>query len=116
MVVLCPGEKLAALTVTDKATLQAIWKVSQPSDAKQFGGPITLNDPQGFAKVEVSMGSAVPEAIDATAELVDGLQFGSAFGVDDVPETLTGTNDVIDADDKRVTEDEFREQVHDEYC
>lgn len=36
--------------------------------------------------------------------------------LDEVPKELAGTDQVIDGDEQRVSEEEFREQVTDEYC
>ncbi|NAS24186.1 hypothetical protein GT755_21135 [Herbidospora sp. NEAU-GS84] len=113
VVALCPGERIASVTVSDWMTSTPVWRVSRPSGP---GDRITVGDSRGFATVDIPMTTPLPEIFNVSVGLTDGLGFGSASTVEEIGRAGARMGVFMDADGNTVTEDEFRERVAGEYC
>ncbi|WP_030451013.1 hypothetical protein [Herbidospora cretacea] len=113
VVALCPGERIASVTVSDWMTQTPVWRVSRPSGA---GDRITVGDARGFATVDIPMTGPLPETFDVSVDLTDGRGFGSASSIEEMGRVGARMGVIMDADLNTVTEDEFREQVAGDYC
>lgn len=116
LLVLCSDERVASVEVANNVSFHPIWRVSQPKDELAQGGQVILGDSTGFSVVELPLTSPIPFNIDVTVGLESGRRFGSAFIPDEIPPGIAGTNSVVNAMEKVVSEDEFREDVEGEYC
>lgn len=116
IVPLCEGEEISSLGVEEHQTERPIWKVSQPLHPKERSGEITLGDARGFGKQEIPLQLPLPPNISVTVRLTDDLLIGSGFLLNEVPKSLSGTNRVLNANGREVSEEEFRMQIDDDYC
>jgi hypothetical protein len=116
VVPLCDGETFSAFEVVDHQTERPVWSVSQPIQQETKRGIVVLGEAKGFAKQEVPLKLPLPSNISVSVRVSNGSPIGQGFLLDDVPEGVSGTGEVLNFDDKRVTEKEFQEQVTAEYC
>ncbi|WP_432931533.1 hypothetical protein ACQPZZ_11795 [Microbispora sp. CA-135349] len=116
VVPLCEGETVSAFEVKDRETWAPLWRVSQPTQPDERRGIVVLGRAQGFAEEEVRLTLPLPHNISVSAAVPDAPTIGRAFLLDEVPEGLAGTDQVIDLDGRRLSEEEFRQQVTGEYC
>ncbi len=117
VVPLCAGESLSSFEIVDHQTERPVWKVSQPTRSKERNGVIVLGDASGFAKQGTSLKPPLPPVISVDAKVTSGdPPIGSGFSLDEISQDLAGTDKVLNMDQERVTEEEFKRQTSNKYC
>ncbi|MGI5288870.1 hypothetical protein ACQEVF_36735 [Nonomuraea polychroma] len=110
------GEPVSAFEVLEHQTRRPVWKVSQPTRPDTRQGTIVLGESGGFTQQAIPLELPLPSNIAVSADVPDAPAIGRGFLLDEVPEDLADTDQVIDFDGRRVSEEEFRQQVTGEYC
>ncbi|MET7336345.1 hypothetical protein [Nonomuraea sp. NPDC005650] len=116
VVPLCAGESVSAFEVLEHQTRRPVWKVSHPARPDTKQGAIILGDKEGFSQQVIPLELPLPSNIAVSADVPDSPAIGRGFVLDEVPKDLAGTDQVIDFDGQRVSEEEFRQQSIGEYC
>ncbi|GII62116.1 hypothetical protein Skr01_22010 [Sphaerisporangium krabiense] len=113
---LCAGEAISSFAAADHRTEQPVWKVSRPTRPNM--NTIVLGNAQEFAEQETPLASPLPSNLNVSATLTSDLVVESAFTLDQIPEDLAGTAQVVNMIGKGTAEPEkeFLRQADADYC